>query len=93
MNTILIRKNIEKNESSLKLNDQKLDYDIKDKERIEELLASLATNLEKESKNLKENEAKNEGLLESINAFEKDLLEKRRKTKRRIRRRNQGNQC
>ena len=74
-------KNIEKNESSLKLNDQKLDYDIKDKERIEEVLASLATNLEKESKNLKENEAKNEGLLESINTFEKDLLEKKEKRK------------
>ena len=74
-------KNIEKNESSLKLNDQKLDYDIKDKERIEEVLASLATNLEKESKNLNENDAKNEGLLESINAFEKDLLEKKEKRK------------
>lgn len=74
-------KNIEKNESSLRLNDQKLDYDIKDKERIEEVLASLATNLEKESKNLKENEAKNASLLESINVFEKELLDKKEKRK------------
>ena len=74
-------KNIEKNESSLRLNDQKLDYDIKDKERIEEVLASLATNLEKESKNLKENEAKNVSLLESINVFEKELLDKKEKRK------------
>lgn len=74
-------KNIEKNDSSLKLNEQKLDYDKKDKERIEEILSNLALNLEKESENLKENEEKLQNLLGSINTFEKELSEKKDKRK------------
>lgn len=70
-------KNIEKSDSSLRLNDQKLDYDKKDKERIEEVLANLAENLDKEGENLRENEGKLQNLLESIHKFEDELREKK----------------
>lgn len=70
-------KNIEKNASSLKLNDQKLDYDKKDRQRIEEILENLAANLDKESENLRENEAKLDSLVLSIKDYEKDLRDKK----------------
>lgn len=61
-------KNIEKAHSSLKLNEQKLDYDEKDKARIAEVLSSLGTNFNKESKDLDEKEY-------SLNQIEKSILE------------------
>ncbi len=70
-------KNIEKNASSLKLNDQKLDYDKKDKQRIEDVLENLAANLNKESENLRENEDKLTSLGLSIKDYEKDLRDKK----------------
>ncbi|MCA2095625.1 chromosome segregation protein SMC [Anaerococcus degeneri] len=61
-------KNIEKAHSSLKLNEQKLDYDEKDRARISEVLSSLGTNFNKESKELEEKEY-------SLNQIEKSILE------------------
>lgn len=61
-------KNIEKAHSSLKLNEQKLDYDEKDRARIAEVLSSLGTNFNKESKELEEKEY-------SLNQIEKSILE------------------
>lgn len=61
-------KNIEKAHSSLKLNEQKLDYDEKDRARIAEVLSSLETNFNKESKDLEEKEY-------SLNQIEKSILE------------------
>ncbi len=61
-------KNIEKANSSLKLNEQKLDYDEKDRARIAEVLSSLGTNYNKESKDLEEKEY-------SLNQIEKSILE------------------
>ena len=61
-------KNIEKAHSSLKLNEQKLDYDEKDRARIAEVLSSLETNFSKDSKDLEEKE-------DSLNKIEKSILE------------------
>lgn len=61
-------KNIEKAHSSLKLNEQKLDYDEKDRARIADVLSSLETNFSKDSKNLEEKE-------DSLNKIEKSILE------------------
>ncbi|WP_311486995.1 chromosome segregation protein SMC [uncultured Anaerococcus sp.] len=61
-------KNIEKAHSSLKLNEQKLDYDEKDRARIADVLSSLETNFSKDSKDLEEKE-------DSLNKIEKSILE------------------
>lgn len=61
-------KNIEKAHSSLKLNEQKLDYDEKDRARIAEVLSSLETNFSKDSKELEEKE-------DSLGQIEKSILE------------------
>lgn len=70
-------KNIEKAHSSLKLNEQKLDYDEKDRTRIAEVLINLETNLIKESKDLKEKEASLEEIGKSIFETENDLKTKK----------------
>lgn len=61
-------KNIEKAHSSLKLNEQKLDYDEKDRARIADVLSSLETNFSKDSKELEEKE-------DSLGQIEKSILE------------------
>lgn len=61
-------KNIEKAHSSLKLNEQKLDYDEKDRTRIADVLSSLETNFSKDSKELEEKE-------DSLGQIEKSILE------------------
>lgn len=61
-------KNIEKAHSSLKLNEQKLDYDEKDGARIADVLSSLETNFSKDSKELEEKE-------DSLGQIEKSILE------------------
>ena len=61
-------KNIEKAHSSLKLNEQKLDYDEKDRARITEVLSNLEINFSKDSKELEEKE-------DSLGQIEKSILE------------------
>ncbi len=70
-------KNIEKANSSIKLNEQKLDYDEKDKARISQILESLENNFIKEAKSLEEKQKNLKTLVESIFEIEKDLKDKK----------------
>lgn len=70
-------KNIEKSKASLKLNEQKLDYDKKDKARIGEILKNLEDNFNKEEKALNEKELNLKDLDKAIFKLEGDLSTKK----------------
>ncbi|WP_311482645.1 AAA family ATPase [uncultured Anaerococcus sp.] len=70
-------KNIDKANSTIKLNQQKLDYDRKDKARIGEVLEKLNIDFAKESKDLDEKQSSLKKLENSIFNLESDLKQKK----------------